>query len=104
MKSTNKDIKDSLDFWGVGKTFTYGKGVAAIAWNGVSNKKKQKINTGMNSLARKVKHRICNPHPTIKVKSIFYIMRMMHKKVGFNKPDVDYWQSQGWLDKVRPWV
>ena len=103
MKSTNKDIKDSLDFWGVGKTYPYGKGVAAISWDGVSNKKKQRINLDIDSLARKVRNRISNPHPSIKIKSIFYIMRMMQKKVGFNKPDVDYWEAQGWLGKVRPW-
>lgn len=32
MKSTNKDIMDSLNFWGVGKIFTYGKAVTAVNW------------------------------------------------------------------------
>ena len=39
MKSTNKDMMDSLFFWGVAKRYKYGVGVAAVDWNGVSEKK-----------------------------------------------------------------
>ena len=35
MKSTNKDMMDSLFFWGVAKRYKYGVGVAAVDWNGV---------------------------------------------------------------------
>ena len=36
MKSTNKDMMDSLFFWGVAKIYRYGVSVAAVDWNGVT--------------------------------------------------------------------
>lgn len=43
IKSTNKDIKDSMFFWGVGKTYTYGAAVAATSWDNVKPEKKAAI-------------------------------------------------------------
>ena len=43
MKSTNKDMMDSLFFWGVAKRYKYGVGVAAVDWNGVSEKKRKQL-------------------------------------------------------------
>ena len=33
MRSTNKDMADSLFYWGVAKIFKFGIGVAAINWD-----------------------------------------------------------------------
>lgn len=46
MRSTNKDMAHSLFYWGVAKIYKYGIGVAAVDWNKVSEKKKQKIEKG----------------------------------------------------------
>lgn len=51
-KSTNKDMKDSLDFWGVAKTYTYGKNIAAGNWNGVSDKIKAQIDSDAERICR----------------------------------------------------
>ena len=53
MKSTNKDMADSLLFWGVARRYNYGAGVAAVNWNGVSEKKKKAIDKATSSLAKK---------------------------------------------------
>lgn len=103
MKSTNKDIIDSLTFWGVGRIIKYGKGVAAINWNGVSDKKKIAIYKDLDKISAKIIETSKKVIPSVKVKALFYAMRMAQKKGGFNKADADYWKSQGWLETVRPW-
>lgn len=103
MKSTNKDVKDSFTFWGVGKIYTYGIPVGAIKWNDVVSKKKEKINRDMKVLADKIRKKQGNVVPGLKVKGLFYIMRLVHKKGGFNEVDHAYWKQSGWLGKVRPW-
>lgn len=103
MKSTNKDISDSLTFWGVGKIFKYGKGVAAINWDGVSNKKKVSIYKDIDKLSAKILNTSVNVTPNFKIKALFYAMRIAQKKGGFNKKDFEYWKKQGWLEDARPW-
>lgn len=103
MKSTNKDIVDSLSFWGVGRIFKYGKGVAAINWEGVSEKNKISIEKDVESLAAKISNISTHITPSIGIKIKFYIMRFIHKKIGFSDVDVQYWKDQGWIKKTRPW-
>ncbi len=100
MKSTNKDMADSMFFWGIAKTYKLGVGVAAVDWNAVSIKTKQKINKKTDVIARKILHK--NKKPSFKTKAFFNIMRIMQKK-GWNEADVVYWKNKGWDGKKRPW-
>lgn len=102
LKSTNKDMADSLFFWGIAKIYKYGKGVAAIDWSGVSEKKKQSIDKATTAIARKIIKRYGNVKPGIKTRGLFFIMHLMQRK-GFNQRDADYWKQKGWTGKKRPW-
>ena len=102
MKSTNKDMADSLFYWGVAKVYKYGIGVAAIDWNKVSNKKKSSIEKATDSIARGIIKRTGKVKPSFKTKGFFLIMRLLQKK-GWNEADVKYWKEKGWTDKNRPW-
>ena len=103
MKSTVKDIADSLNFWGVAKIFRYKKAVAAINWDGVDGKKKEAIYKEVSSISSKIIKSSKKISPGIKTKAIFNAMRIAQKRGGFNQADVDYWKKQGWLEDVRPW-
>lgn len=103
MKSTNKDIKDSLSYWGVGRIFTYGKAVYAIKWEGVSEKTRSKIENDVKKLSVKITRGLHSTSPSMKVKFLFYTMRFVNKHFAFNKLDQAYWDSKGWLGKARPW-
>lgn len=103
MKSTIKDISDSLEFWGAAKIYRYGKAVAAANWDGVSSKNKVKFEGEIKKLSAKIKKQSQLIKPSLKVKGLFYIMRFMQKKFGFNPPDVAYWKEKGWMGKARPW-
>ena len=102
MKSTNKDMGDSMFYWGTAKIYKIGIGVAATDWNSVSPKKMKTIEKKTDSVAKKILSSAGSVKPGLKTKFYFYIMRMMQKH-GWNERDVNYWKERGWLDKKRPW-
>ena len=54
-KSTNKDMSDSLFFWGVPKIYKCGKNIAAVSWDAVDEKKKEGISAVTSKIAEKIK-------------------------------------------------
>lgn len=101
-KSTNKDMCDSLFFWGVARTYKLGMGVAATDWDSIAEKKKSKIDAKTTAIADKIRRRSGNVKPSLKTKGFFFIMRLMQKN-GYNPADVEYWKNKGWIEKKRPW-
>lgn len=102
MKSTNKDMADSLFYWGVARIYKYGKGVAAIKWDSVSEKKKKQIDRKMTSLADKIVKRNGRVKPRIKTRGFFFLMHILQRK-GISERDRRYWAEKGWTGKKRPW-
>lgn len=102
-KSAMKDISDSLWYWGVGRTYKYGINVRAANWKDVSEKNKDKIKTDVDKISSKILKEKEKNNPSLKVKGLFYAMRLMHKKMELSKVDRDYWIEKGWLGKKRPW-
>ena len=103
MKSACKDIKDSMFFWGVGKTYTYGVAVRATSFNEIKPALINKINQDITALAKKIKSRSGRVKPDYKTKGFFNISRMLNKKEGWNPNDVAYWKNFGWNENARPW-
>lgn len=102
MKSTNKDMEDSLFFWGVAKRYKYGVSVAAVNWKGVSDKKKNAIDKATSKMAKKIVNNYGHVKPGIKTRGFFWLMHLVQRK-GFNPCDVEYWKAKGWTGKNRPW-
>ncbi len=102
VKSTNKDMADSLFFWGIARTYRYGCAVAAADWDSVSDKKQRAIEKKTSAIAAKIKKRNGSVKPSLKTKGMFFIMHMMQKN-GFNPTDVRYWKDKGWTGRKRPW-
>lgn len=103
MKSANKDLIDSLMYWGIGQIHTYGAAVRAISWDHVSDKQKKQIAKSMERLAAQLKRRNFQTTPSFKTKILFYSMRSFVKNISKNKIDVDYWKEMEWLDGKKPW-
>ena len=103
MKSTNKDMTDSLNFWGVGKIYTYGKAVAAANWKSVSEEKKKIIKQEVHKLANKIKKQLPKKETSLKTKALFLLFRALQKRKPFSKADEKYWTEKGWLGSKRPW-
>lgn len=102
MKSTNKDMADSLFFWGVAKIYKLGFGVAAVNWDSVSEKKKKKIEKATDAVAKKIIRRQGRVKPGLKTRGWFFLMHLLQKK-GWNERDVRHWKEKGWTGKARPW-
>lgn len=102
MKSTNKDMADSLFFWGVAKTYKYGVPVMAISWDGVKDKTKSSIDKKTTKLADKIKRYQGRVTPSLKTRVFFTVMRLAQKS-GWNEVDGLYWKEKGWTGKLRPW-
>lgn len=101
-KSTIKDMKDSLYFWGVPRIYKLGLAVAAVDWDGVSQKKKAKIENETSKLSDKIRKNNGNVKPGLKLKITFAIMRLVQIH-GWNPLDMEYWRDKGWTENKRPW-
>ncbi|MBQ1901586.1 MAG: NAD(P)H-dependent oxidoreductase [Lachnospiraceae bacterium] len=102
MKSALKDMADSLFFWGVAKTYKYGLAVAAVNWDGVSDKKKRAIEKRTSKLADKIVRKSTSVSPGIKTRLVFFGIHLFQRK-GYNPKDVSYWAEKGWTADKRPW-
>ncbi len=108
-KSTAKDIKHSLSWWGISKIGMFsGSLMSDIIWDKLSEKKRKKLTKKINKLAvRFSKINYAKPaHTTLITKIKFKFCRLIQKKVrknGVAGLDNEYWHNNGWLGKSRPW-
>lgn len=102
MKSTLKDMADSLFFWGIPKIYRYGAAVRATAWEQIPEKRQKKYQRQMEKLACRIQKRQGHIRPGINTRALFFVMRVMQKH-GWNSVDMDYWKEKGWLGNKRPW-
>ena len=102
MKSTNKDMADSLSFWGIPKIYKIGFGIHATSWSKVSDKMLAKIRKKTDRIAAKLKSDSFEPKVSAKGRMYFTIFHFANKK-GWNPADSAYWQAKGWTEKKRPW-
>lgn len=102
MKSANKDMADSLFWWGTGKIYKFGAAVNETAWERVKDNKKLAYDKRLSALARKIAKKQGRVKPSVKTKAIFNVMGMMQRN-GFNPADAEYWKEKGWTGKKRPW-
>ena len=102
-KKAVKDVSDALFYWGIPCIVEYGICIQAMNWDGVSEKKKQKIEKDTIRIAQRLSRKKC-VKAVIKTKAIFSLMRMMQKaNLGSGEADRSYWEKSGWLGKERPW-
>jgi len=102
MKSANKDMADSLFFWGIPKVYKYGQAVYETSYDRVSNKVKMKIDRKTTKLAKRIRKRHGKIKPGIKTRGLFFIMHLVQRK-GALETDSAYWKEKEWTGKKRPW-
>lgn len=109
-KSTAKDIKDSLSWWGISEIGIFtGKLMGDLVWDRLTEKKQKELTKKINKLSERFVHiNYAKPARTnIITKIKFFFCRMMQNSLHKNDPeylDGKYWAEQGWLEKVRPWI
>ncbi len=100
---TLNEMKDSLDFWGVARTYKVGVALLEAKWDKVSPKIKEKIIRRIQRVTTKIKKNIGHSYPCFRVRKWFYLSRFMQKRMKLNPADASYWEKQGWTEKIRPW-
>ncbi len=106
-KGAMKPVKAMLGYWGISDVKTYGISLQAMNWDGVSEKKKNKITKDMQKLGKTLGRKLSkqkSPDVSLKVRFLFTMMSWMQKAgMGGSKEDRQYWVEQGWLTNKRPW-
>lgn len=102
-KQAIKPVTRTLFYWGIPWIKGYGVSVQAMNWEGVSLKKKEKIEKDMMAFAKTLSKNNVSAVP-IKTKFMFRMFAMMQKAGWGSSPtEKKYWEEKGWLGKVRPW-
>lgn len=103
MKSTTKDMADSLFFWGFAKIYRLGLGVRASKPEHLSKGVRRKIDKETDKIAKQIKKNHPPFTPTLKTRLWFEMIRFAHRHFTKIEPDYSYWEEKGWHGKKRPW-
>jgi hypothetical protein len=110
MGNVVKDIKVSLDFWGVARTYVLKQALAQTNWDLVSDKRKAKIRVKCGQISAKIKS-AKKVSPTLKIKGLFWMMRLAQKMIDKSErkagrertADYLHWKAYGYFDGKKPW-
>jgi NAD(P)H-dependent FMN reductase len=102
-RKTLGEMKDSLDFWGVARTYRIGGAVMQGRWEDVTDGIRDKLLKKAAKTAARIEKRDGRVRPCLRVRKWFAISRMMQKHIRANPPDVAYWERMGWTGRARPW-
>lgn len=103
MKSTLRDMTDSLEMWGIPRVYRLGVGVQATCPEEIPEKIQRTIHRKAERIGEKILkkegRRGCNRRAV----KWFYLMRLAHGQFEPTAPDYQYWEEKGWHGKKRPW-
>jgi len=103
MKSTIRDMADSVEMWGIPKAYKLGLGIQATKPSEIPERIMNKIHKKTDRIARKVKQNEGIHNYNNRAKKWFYIMRFAHKHFLPMNPDYGYWEERGWHRNAKPW-
>ena len=103
MKSTAKDMADSLEMWGIRKVYRLGLGVQATKPEEIPSRIQSAIHRKTDRLARQIRENAGKTGCNSRARKWFYLMRFAHKHLPPSEPDYGYWEERGWHGKRRPW-
>ncbi len=102
---TTKTLRNSLNFFGVKKIYSFKMPVSAMKWKDVSKKKQEKIQKETKKISKKLIKATSNInklHNPI-FRSIFFKMMIgLQKKNDWNLTDRKHWEENGWLSGINP--
>ena len=103
MKSTVRDMADSLEMWGIHKVYKLGVGVQAVKPEEIPDRIMQKIHRKADRLASRIQKNTGKCGYNARAKMWFSIMRFAHRHFPSAEPDYGYWEKRGWHGSSRPW-
>ena len=103
MKSTAKDMADSLEMWGIRKVYRLGLGVQATKPEEIPSRIQSAIHRKTDRLARQIRENAGKTGCNSRARKWFYLMRFAHKHFPPSEPDYGYWEEHSWHGSRRPW-
>lgn len=94
LKSAAKDIKDSMDYWGVARTHVVTQSVWQYFWNDMPEKFKTDFLKKLDKTAAKVNKCAKNLKPSLKVRSLYNMFKKLHLSGKMWEIDNEYWRKQ----------
>ena len=103
MKSTVKDMADSLEMWRIARIYKYGVAVQAGAPGEIREGIIKKIHGKTDKLSDAICRNAGRCGMNSRGKRWFFLMRFAHKHFPPMEPDYSYWEERGWHGRKRPW-
>lgn len=94
LKSAARDIKDSMDYWGVARTHTVTQSVWGFSWNDMPEKFKKSFIKKLDKAAKQVEKDAKNLKPSLKVKFLYKMFKRLHLKEKMWEIDNEYWKEK----------
>ena len=91
LKATVKDIKDSMDYWGVARTYSVYQGVWGYFWDNMPDKFKNSLLKKLYKTARKINKTSEKVTMSLKVKMLYTMFSKLHLKRKMTNVDDEYW-------------
>ena len=102
MRSTVQDVKDSTDYWGIARTHIISQMVWNHDWTDLPESFRKSAEKKVRRTARNVRYRAEHLTPSIKVKCLFRLYQLLHRKQKMSAVDDDYWHEKGYITG-KPW-
>lgn len=103
MKSTVKDMADSLEMWGIHKVYRLGVAVQAAGPDEIPDRIIRNIQRQTDRLAKQIQKNAGKRGYNRRAKKWFFLMRFAHNHFAPMQPDYGYWEERGWHGRKRPW-
>ena len=103
MRSTVRDMADSLEMWGIRKVYRLGLGVQAAEPGKIPASIMRNIHRKTDKLACQIRKNAGKRGYNLRARTWFHIMRFAHRHCPPAEPDYSYWEERGWHGSKRPW-
>lgn len=94
MKSAARDIKDSMDYWGVARTHIVTQSVWQYFWNDMPEEFKKSFVKKLDKTAAAVERRAGHLTPSLKVRWMYLLFKRLHLKGKMWEIDNEYWREK----------
>lgn len=102
MRSTVMDVKDSTDYWGIARTHILSQAVWGHDWTNLPESFRKSADKKVRRTARNVRRRAGHLTPSLKVRCLFRLYQLLHRKQKMSAVDDDYWQEKVYVTG-KPW-
>ena len=93
LKSAAKDIRDSMDYLGIARTYTVTQSVWGYFWNDMPEKFKKEFMKKLDKTAANVEKHAKHLKPSLKVKFLYGMFKNLHLKDKLWEIDNQYWKE-----------